>query len=186
MPILQLRELSLASVTLVIAAGMTLTACSGGSSSSPTSIPSSAASQPASQPASSSAPPAGSEPATGAGATAAIKANWVAFFDANTPTARRISLLQDGQLFATIIKAQAGSTLAQLASAKVNSVTMTGADKAGVVYSILAGGQVALPNQSGVAVYQDGVWKVGLASFCGLLKLENAGKSKGLPHVCED
>lgn len=107
----------------------------------------------------------------------------MAFFSAKTPTARRIALLQNGQLFAPVIRAQAGSPLAQLATAKVTKVTLTGAGKAAVTYDILAGGQTGLSGQSGVAVYQDGLWKVGLASFCGLLRLENGG-SKGLPAGC--
>ena len=36
-----------------------------------------------------------------------------------------------------------------------------------------------------MAVYQDGTWKVGLASFCGLLALENGGKTSGLPAACK-
>jgi hypothetical protein len=36
-----------------------------------------------------------------------------------------------------------------------------------------------------VAVLQGGTWKVGLASFCGLLTLENNGKTSGLPSVCK-
>lgn len=162
---------------------MTVTACSsGGSSSSPPATPPSTSAQPPT----SSAPatqPSG-EPTAGAAAIAAIKANWVAFFNAKTPISRRIALLQNGQLFASVIRAQAGSPLAQLASAKVTKVTLTGTDHAGVTYDILAGGQTGLSGQSGVAVYQDGVWKVGDASFCGLLKLENGGSSKGLPSGC--
>ena len=53
-----------------------------------------------------------------------------------------------------------------------------------MTYSILVSGKEALPNQSGVAVYQDGSWKVGEASFCGLLILENGGKTTGLPAPC--
>jgi|ERR1022692_349797 hypothetical protein len=180
---LQFRELNMASVTLLMAVGMTLTACgSSGSSSSPSPT---ITAVPTTSPAS-SAPSTGSssEPSSGPAAIAAIKANWVAFFDAKTPTARRIALLQNGSAFASVIKAQATSTLAQLATAKVNSVSLTGTTQAGVIYSILAGGQVALAKQTGVAVYQDGTWKVGLVSFCGLLTLENAGKTAGLPAGC--
>jgi hypothetical protein len=36
-----------------------------------------------------------------------------------------------------------------------------------------------------VAVLQGGTWKVGLASFCGLLTLENNGKTSGLPSLCK-
>ncbi|HXP18979.1 MAG TPA: hypothetical protein VN840_04945 [Streptosporangiaceae bacterium] len=182
---LQIRELGLASFTLMMAAGMTLTACSSGGSSSPTSSASSASSQPAASSAPASSAPPGSEPATGAGALAAIKTNWIAFFNAKTPTARRIALLQNGPVFAAVIRAQAGSPLAQLATATVSKVTLTGTDQAGVIYNILASGQVALSDQPGVAVYQNGTWKVGLASFCGLLKIENLGKSKGLPSGCK-
>jgi hypothetical protein len=181
---LQFRELSLASGTLVMAAVLTLTGCS---SSGGTSSPTSSASTATSQPATSSAPATGgpSEPATGAGATAAIKANWVAFFNPKTPTARRIALLEHGDLFAAVIKGQAGSPLAALATARVDKVTLTGTEHAGVVYDILTGGQVALANQNGVAVYEDGIWKVGDESFCGLLKLENGGGSSGLPVRCK-
>jgi hypothetical protein len=181
---LQLRELSLASATLVLAAGLTLTACSssGGTAGSSPGTSSPPATQPATPPATSSAPATGSsEPSSGAGAIAAIKANWVAFFNAKTPSARRVDLLQNGSVFAAIIKSQAGSSLSQLASAKVTSVSLTGANQAGVVYSILLGGTTGLGGQHGVAVYQDGLWKVGDASFCGLLKLEQLS---GLPSAC--
>ncbi len=94
-------------------------------------------------------------------------------------------MLQDGDKLAAVIKAQSGSSLAATASAKVTHVTLTGTNQASVTYSILVGGQPALPNQQGVAVYQNGIWKVGLVSFCGLLKIENAGKSSGLPAACK-
>lgn len=84
-----------------------------------------------------------------------------------------------------MIKAQANSPLALTATSKVTHVTLTGNNQASVTYEILVAGNVALSKQSGVAVYQDGVWKVGLASFCGLLQLENAGSAKGLPAGCK-
>ena len=62
----------------------------------------------------------------------------------------------------------------------MSKVTVTVAQQATVNYSILIGGSPALANQSGVAVYQGGTWKVGLASFCGLLTLENSGNSSSL------
>lgn len=99
--------------------------------------------------------------------------------------AKRVSLLQDGQTFQSIIKSQAGSGLAASATAKVTKVTMVSPTQAKVTYSILIGGQPALANQAGVAVLQDGTWKVGLASFCGLLAVENGGKTSGLPAACK-
>lgn len=88
-------------------------------------------------------------------------------------------------MFATVIKSQAGSGLAGSASAKVTKVTVTSPTQAKVTYDILVGGQPALSGKSGVAVKQDGTWKVGVASFCGLLTLENAGKTAGLPGPCK-
>jgi hypothetical protein len=107
------------------------------------------------------------------------------FFDAKTSVSGRLALLQDGSTFASVIKAQASSPLALTATSKVTHVSLAGPTQASVTYEILVAGNVALANQSGVAVYQDGIWKVGLASFCGLLKLENAGSAKGLPAGCQ-
>jgi hypothetical protein len=180
---LHFRESSRLVVSVLAATGLALTACgsSGGGSGSttPTTTGGSSASQ-------SSAPAAGGEPTSGSGAVAAIKKNWATFFNAKTPTSRRIALLQDGDKLATVIKAQSSSNpLAASASAKVSHVALTGTNQASVTYSIFVGGQPALPNQPGVSVYQDGVWKVGLVSFCALLKIENAGKSSGLPAACK-
>ena len=124
-------------------------------------------------------------PARSSAAASTIAANWATFFNAKTPVAKRVSLLQDGQTFQSIIKSQAGAGLAASATAKVTKVTVTSPTQAKVTYSILIGGQSALANQAGVAVLQDGTWKVGLASFCGLLALENGGKTSGLPAACK-
>jgi hypothetical protein len=177
---LHFRESPLASISLLVATGLVLTACSSGgsgNSSTPTNQPTAP---------SSSAPATGSaEPTTGQGAIAAIKANWATFFNAKTSTSHRLALLQNGQLLAAVIKAQSKNPLAASATSKVSQVTLTGTNQASVTYSIYVGGQAALKGQHGVAVYQGGVWKVGLVSFCGLLQLENAGKSSGLPSACK-
>lgn len=169
---------------LACALGLGVVACgsNGGGGSSANSTPP-ASSAPATSPATS---PASSAPAS-AGSAADVKAittNWTAFFNAKTPTAKRISLLQDGQMVAQAIKAQEGG-LAASASAKVKTVTVTSPTKASVVYDILLGGQPALSGQKGVAVKQNGTWKVGLASFCGLLQLEAQGSSSGVPSACK-
>lgn len=131
--------------------------------------------------------PATSAPATAASGSAAatITHNWEKFFNPKTPVAQRVALLQNGAAFASVIRAQAGSGLASTASAKVSKVTVTSSSQATVKYSILVSGATALPNQTGVAVLQGGTWKVGLASFCGLLTLENNGKTSGLPSLCK-
>jgi len=165
---------------VLAAAGIALTACSSGGGNTTSATPTA---PPASQ---SSTPAASGEPATGSGAVAAIKKNWATFFNAKTPASRRISLLQDGAKLAGTIKTQSkNNPLAAGVSAKVSHVTLTGTNQASVTYSIFISGQPALPNASGIAVYQNGVWKVGLVSFCSLLKLENAGQSSGLPAGCK-
>jgi hypothetical protein len=151
-------------ILLAWAIGAGLAAC--GSSSSTTS----------------SAPSATSTSSGSSSAEEAIAANWTAFFSPKTPVAKRVSLLQNGSTFASVIQAQASSTLASEASAEVTKVTVTSPSQATVVYTVLLAGTPALSNQKGVAVYQDGTWKVGVASFCGLLTLENSGKT---PSVCK-
>ena len=157
-----------------LAAGIAACSSSGNSSSS------GASSSPSSAP-SSSAP---ASPVSASGAAATIKTNWEAFFNPKTPVAKRVSLLQDGQTFATVIRAQAGSGLASSASAKVTKVTVVSPSQAKVTYAILVGGQPVLSGRTGVAVKQAGTWKVGVASFCGLLTVENNGKTSGLPAAC--
>jgi hypothetical protein len=98
---------------------------------------------------------------------------------------KRVSLLQDGQQFASVIKSQAGGGLAASATAKVTKVVVTSPTQATVTYNILVAGQTALSGKTGTAVKQDGTWKVGVSSFCGLLALENGGKTAGLPAACQ-
>jgi hypothetical protein len=177
---LHIRATGLVSAAALLTIGSALAGCSSNSSTSST--PSTSPS-----PSSSSSAPTNptSEPSTGTAATQAIETNWAKFFNNKTPIAQRIALLQSGSVFASVIRAQAHSSLAKLATAKVTHVTLTGTSQASVTYSILVGGKTALGGQPGVAIYQAGVWKVGDTSFCGLLKLENSGSSKGLPAACK-
>jgi len=152
------------------------------SASSSAPAPSSSAASP-SAPASSPAAPSSSAPAAAGGgnAKAQITTNWEAFFNGQTGAAKKISLLQNGDKFSAIIKAQAGSGLASSAGAKVTAVVVNSATSATVSYDITLSGATALPNQTGTAVYEDGMWKVGDVSFCQLLKLENNGTA---PAAC--
>lgn len=161
-------------LVLVGVLGVGIAACGGSSNNSGTS------SSPAT-----SAPATSASAAASGSAAATITHNWEKFFNAKTPEAQRVALLQNGSAFASVIKAQAGSGLAATASAKVSKVIVTSSSQATVKYSILVSGATALPNQTGVAVLQGGTWKVGLASFCGLLTLENNGKTSGLPSLCK-
>ena len=128
--------------------------------------------------------PASTAPATGAAARAAVTSVWEEFFDARTPTRRRIVLLQDGPAFAQVLATQARLPVATAATAKVSKVVVESPGRARVTYTILASGQPVLSNQAGVAVYSGGRWKVGKASYCQLLVLENGGSTSSLPAAC--
>ncbi len=157
----------------VLAAVAAVTACS---SSGSTKAGGSASASPAA--------PTTASPSPGGGTSAAvtqIKTNWETFFNPKTPVTQRVNLLQNGSAFESIIKAQAGSPLASSATSTVSAVTVESSTQAKVTYSILVGGSPALKNQPGVAVFQDGIWKVGDQSFCALLTLENSGKA---PSAC--
>ncbi len=113
---------------------------------------------------------------------AEITANWEKFFSSSTPTAERVSLLQNGSTFEGAIKAFASFPLASSLGAKVTNVTVNSATSATVTYNITtSSGSSLLPNQKGTAVYQDGVWKVGDLSLCGLFKLIPGGT---VPSAC--
>jgi len=174
----------IAAPALGLALAVTMAACS---SSSPTATASPSSAVPTSSAAStpatgSSATASGSGQAASGDAKAQITANWEAFFSGKTSAAKKIALLENGQKFASVINAQAGSGIATSAGAKVSSVVVNSPAQATVHYDITLGGTTALANQTGTAVYQDGMWKVGDVSFCQLLKLENAGTA---PSVCK-
>jgi hypothetical protein len=175
---LLVRRVMAAALGLALAA--TVAACSSGSNTGSTSSSSPpAAASSTSSPAATGSPAAPSS--SGSGTTAQVTANWQAFFNGQTPAAKKISLLQNGQKFAALIKAQAGSAQASTSGAKVAAVTVNSATSATVRYDITVSGSPVLSNQTGTAVYQDGTWKVGDVSFCQLLKLQNNGKA---PSVC--
>jgi predicted small lipoprotein YifL len=164
-------------ILLLLAVGTSIAACgSSGPSSSSTPSPS-ASTTPA-------APPSSSSPSTTApgNAVAEITANWTTFFNGKTPLSKRVRVLQNGSAFAPEIRISAAYPGASSAGAKVTHVTVTSPTQASVTYDILLLGTPVLSNQKGIAVLQGGTWKVGDASFCSLLTLENSGKT---PAVCK-
>ena len=152
---------------LGLALALAVAACSSSSSSSSSSAPAS------------SAPASSSAAGNSAAAAAEITANWEKFFNASTPTSQRVALLQNGAAFAVAI-----SGLSHLVSglgATVTSVTVTSPTSATVKYNLTASGSTLLSGQTGTAVYENGTWKVGDASLCGLLKLVPGGST---PAAC--
>jgi len=104
--------------------------------------------------------------------TAAITANWNAFFNGTTSAARKIALLQSGSEFAQVINGQASSPVAKGVTSKVLDVSKVTPTSAQVRYDIYMGSTKALSSQPGTAIKQGGSWKVSDASFCVLLGLE--------------
>jgi hypothetical protein len=174
------RRITLAPA-LALALALAVGACSSSSTSASTSS-SAPASSSASSPAASSAAP--SSPGTGStsAAVAQIKANWEKFFNASTPVAEKVKLLQNGTALESAINAFASFPLASGIGAKVTAVVVNSATKATVSYDLVSGSQTVLGNQTGVAVKQGGVWKVGDASLCALFKLVPGGT---VPAACK-
>ena len=165
----------IAAPALGLALAATMAACSSSSTSSATGSGSIA-------PASTSASATASSAASGSAAVAQITANWEKFFDASTPTADKVKLLQNGTALESAIKAFASFPLASGIGAKVTNVTVNSATKAAVTYNLTSSdGSALLSNQKGTSVYQDGIWKVGDASLCGLLRLVPGGS---VPAAC--
>jgi outer membrane protein TolC len=151
---------------LGLALAAAITACSSGSSSSSSSAPTPSATASAS-------------------ASTAITTNWEAFFSSSTPNSKRVQLLQNGQAFASAVKSFSSSPLASAVSAKVTSVTVTSPTQASVKYDLTAAGQSVASGSTGTAVLEGGVWKVGDASFCGLLKEGSSFLNIPLPTACK-
>ena len=169
----------IAAPALGLALAATMAACSSSSTSSAAGTGSSAP-PPSSAPGSAAA----SSPGTGSTADAAaqIKANWEKFFDASTPVTEKVKLLQNGAALESAIKAFANFPLASGIGAKVTNVTVNSATKAAVTYNLTSSsGGALLSNQKGVSVYQDGIWKVGDESLCGLFRLIPGGT---VPSAC--
>jgi len=161
---------------LGLALALAVAACSSSSSSSSSSTTTPTASTTSTPAGSPSAVPASSGNSS---AVAQITTNWEKFFNSSTPNSERVTLLQNGNAFAGAI-----SGLASLVSnlgAKVTGVTLTSATMATVKYDLTSGGSTLLPNQTGTAVLENGVWKVGDASLCGLIKLVPGGS---VPSAC--
>jgi hypothetical protein len=166
-----------ASAVVASAGCLTLAACGGGGSP---------AAKPATpKPASSTA---AAEPASGAAAVAAITANWKTVFNGKAPIPRRLALVQNGSQLTAFIEATAKTSFGQAAAgstATVSSVIISSA-QATVHWNLLLLGTPLLKNQVGNAVYLDGVWKVSIASFCGLAYLEYPKGSPQLPAACRN
>ena len=158
---------------LAVAGCLILAGCGGGGSP-PTPKPTASATTQA-------------EPVSGPAAVAAITANWKTVFNGKAPLPSRLALVQDGSQVAAFVEAQAKTSFGAAAAgstATVSSVTITSPSQATVHYEVLLLGTPLLKNQVGAAVYLNGIWKVAIASFCGLAYLQYPKGSLQLPAVC--
>ena len=167
---------------LAVAGCLILAACGGGSTS---------AKPPSPKPSASAT--AAAEPTSGPAAVAAITANWKTVFNGKAPIPRRLALVQNGSQLTAFIEATAKTSFGQAAvgsTATVSSVIISSAQATGsqatVHWNLLLLGTPLLKNQVGTAVYLDGVWKVSIASFCGLAYLEYPKGSPKLPAACRN
>ena len=102
---------------------------------------------------------------------AQVKKVWTEFFSTSTPVSQKPALLQNGQRFKDAITSLASNPLARQLNVKVSTVTLEGANKAKVVFSIYLGNTAALKDQVGYAFKQNGKWLVGYAGLCKLVAL---------------
>ena len=115
-----------------------------------------------------------------AAAKAQIKSAYETFFSGQSSVAERAAVLQDGPRFKSVIRAFASNPLAKNVDVTVSSVTLQGADKAKVIYTVKLG-SAGLPKQNGTAVLQNGTWKVGFPSLCRLVALQGSTPSACKP-----
>jgi hypothetical protein len=115
-----------------------------------------------------------------AAAKAQIKSAYEQFFSGQSSVSDRAAVLQNGSKFKSVIQAFASNPLAKNVNVTVSSVTLQGADKAKVIYTVKLG-SAGLPKQNGTAVRQNGAWKVGYASLCRLVALQGSTPSACKP-----
>ncbi|MFD8081043.1 hypothetical protein ACFV4F_05020 [Kitasatospora sp. NPDC059722] len=121
----------------------------------------------------------GTAPADPAAAKAEVTANWEKFFDPATPIADKARLLQNGDVLLPVLQGFSQDPRVGQVQAKVSDVTFTDATDATVTYALSLQGTVVEPSASGQAVLDNGTWKVGRATLCGLLT--QAAGASGTP-----
>ena len=105
---------------------------------------------------------------------AKVKANWEKFFDPSVAASQKIALIQNAKDPKVKAAIDSGLNNPQVKSIKANvkSVTPNG-DKAAVKYDLVSvqTGVPVLPGADGIAVKDNGTWKVSQQTFCVLIKL---------------
>ena len=102
-----------------------------------------------------------------------IKAAYTSFFSTKGSAGAHVALLQNGSKFAPYIQQLLLNPNAGDVSATVSKVTLQGADKAVVVFTVKLGG-FSLADRTGGAVLQGGKWKVSSGTLCALIALSGS------------
>ncbi|WP_206440324.1 hypothetical protein [Streptomyces scabichelini] len=159
---------------VVLVAAPALTACGDDSGGDDTTPPSPTAEEPTR-----SAEESPTAPDDAAAAEREIKENWVKFFDPATPVKDKPAYLENGDRMGPVLQAFSGDERGGQVQAEVNKVEFTSATEADVTYTLTLKGATVMPDASGTAVEQDGVWKVSVKTLCGLVGL--SGNASPLP-----
>ena len=109
-----------------------------------------------------------------------ITTNWEQFFASTTTVQAREQLLENGSQFAGLMTTEFNALGSQSPSAIVSSVDVVSSTSANVYYKVELNKQPILTGQKGQAVFQDGTWKVGDATLCGLLSMDGQH-----PAICK-
>lgn len=138
--------------------------------------------KPAASPKPSSSAPAavGTQPADVTAAKAEVTTAWTSFWNTSLPEAQRVPLVETGEALLPAIrfadKPSSASAAPTAVSATVESVLFRSASRAELTWTLLTNGMPVLPNATGIAVLEDGHWKVSKETFCALMALGSQGK----------
>lgn len=122
-----------------------------------------------------------SAPADPAAAEKEIRQNWEKFFDPQTPVDEKKKLLQNGELLGPVLEVFSGDNRAGQVKAQVTGIAFTSPTEADVTFTLTLKGATALPDASGVAVDDDGTWKVSAKSLCALVQLSGDESPPDIP-----
>ncbi|WP_127356986.1 hypothetical protein [Actinacidiphila soli] len=162
----------------VAAAILLLAACtdSGAGRSAGTPTPANSVTAP-SAPADSSAPAqhspsvTGTAPSDPAQAEDRVRKNWEAFFASTTPLDAKVALVENGEQYALMVQGFADDKRASQFRAQVHDVAFASSAEAEVTYDLSRQGRAVKTGARGMAVSQDGTWKVSVETLCALSQL---------------
>jgi len=112
---------------------------------------------------------------------AAIRSAYQKFLDPKIPVAQKTGLIQDGAAFLDTMQAEAKNPTAATLSIQIATVTVTSANQATVLFTLLVSGSPVLAGQKGYAVRENGTWVVAGDTFCGLLAAQGPSS---VPNTC--